>query len=44
MTTQLHCPVCSSEKIYSLLNTFHCKRCGNIWKEEKKKFKRMVNR
>jgi hypothetical protein len=22
--------------VYSLLKTFHCKRCGNIWKEEKK--------
>jgi hypothetical protein len=36
MSTQLRCPVCSSESIYSLLNTLRCKRCGNIWKEEKK--------
>ena len=34
--TQVRCPVCASEKVYSLLNTLHCKRCGNIWKEEKK--------
>jgi len=36
MTIQLHCPVCSSENVHSLLNTLHCKRCGNIWKVEKK--------
>ena len=35
MSTQ-RCPVCSSDNIYCLLNTLHCKRCGNIWKEEKK--------
>jgi response regulator of citrate/malate metabolism len=35
MTVQLRCPVCSSENVYSLLNTLHCKRCGNMWKEEK---------
>jgi hypothetical protein len=35
MSTQ-RCPVCSSENIYCLLNTLHCKRCGNIGKEEKK--------
>jgi hypothetical protein len=34
MATQAGCPVCSSEDVYSLLNTLHCKRCGNIWKEE----------
>jgi len=27
------CPVCSSDKVYSLLNTLRCKRCKNIWKE-----------
>jgi uncharacterized Zn ribbon protein len=43
MTIQARCPVCSSEKVYSLLNTMHCKRCGNIWKEEKKKSKKMEN-
>jgi hypothetical protein len=36
MVTQVHCPVCASEEVYSLLNTLHCKRCGNIWTEEKK--------
>ena len=36
MTTQLRCPFCSSEKVYSLLNTLHCKRCKNVWKEDKK--------
>jgi response regulator of citrate/malate metabolism len=36
MTTQLCCPFCSSEKVYSLLNTLHCKRCKNIWQEDKK--------
>jgi hypothetical protein len=35
MATQAGCPVCSSEEVYCLLNTLHCKRCGNIWKEEK---------
>jgi hypothetical protein len=28
-----NCPVCSSDEVYSLLNTLHCKRCKNIWKE-----------
>jgi hypothetical protein len=36
MVTQVRCPVCASEDVYSLLKTLHCKRCGNIWKEEKK--------
>jgi uncharacterized Zn ribbon protein len=36
MVTQVRCPVCASEDVYSLLKAFHCKRCGNIWKEEKK--------
>ena len=36
MATQVRCPVCAGEDVYSLLNTLHCKRCGNIWKEEKK--------
>jgi hypothetical protein len=36
MVTQIKCPVCASENVYCLLNTLHCKRCGNIWKEEKK--------
>jgi len=35
MATQLPCPVCCSDEVYSLLDTLHCKRCGNIWKEEK---------
>jgi len=34
MVTQ-KCPVCASENVYCLLNTLHCKRCGNIWTEEK---------
>jgi len=36
MATQVRCPVCDSENVYSLLKTLHCKRCGNIWKENKK--------
>ena len=28
-----NCPVCSSDKVYYLLDTLHCKRCKNIWKE-----------
>jgi hypothetical protein len=35
MATQEGCPVCSSKDVYGLLNTLHCKRCGNIWKEVK---------
>ena len=35
MMTQGSCPVCAGEEVYCLLNTLHCKRCGNIWKEEK---------
>jgi hypothetical protein len=35
MITQGCCPVCASEEVYCLLNTLHCKRCGNIWTEEK---------
>jgi hypothetical protein len=27
------CPICSSDRVYSLLNTLHCKRCKHIWKE-----------
>lgn len=26
------CPVCSSDEVYDLLDTLHCKRCKNIWK------------
>jgi len=33
--TQVHCPVCASEEVYCLLDTLHCKRCGNIWTAEK---------
>jgi hypothetical protein len=36
MMTQVRCPVCASDDVYSLLNTLHCKRCGTIWTEEKK--------
>jgi hypothetical protein len=28
------CPFCASDRVYSLLNTLHCKRCKNIWKED----------
>jgi hypothetical protein len=28
-----NCPVCSSDEVYDLLHTLHCKRCKNIWKE-----------
>jgi hypothetical protein len=35
MTTRSRCPFCSSEEIYCLLDTLHCKRCKNVWKEEK---------
>lgn len=37
MAPQLHCPVCASDEVYRLLDTLHCKRCGNIWTEEKDK-------
>ncbi|MDD1696751.1 MAG: hypothetical protein LUQ36_00130 [Methanoregula sp.] len=36
MEIEIRCPVCSSKQVYSLLNSLRCKRCGNIWKEEKK--------
>jgi len=35
MVTPGSCPVCAGEDVYSLLDTLHCKRCGNIWTEEK---------
>ena len=35
MTIRSRCPFCSSEEIYRLLDTLHCKRCKNLWKEEK---------
>ncbi|HJX55368.1 MAG TPA: hypothetical protein VJ350_00895 [Methanoregula sp.] len=34
MVTQGNCPVCASDDVYSLMDTLHCKRCGNIWTEE----------
>ena len=34
MTTQIRCPFCSSDRVYSLLNTLHCKRCKNMWHRE----------
>ena len=34
MTEACRCPACSSDKVYSLLGTLHCKRCKHIWKEE----------
>jgi transcription initiation factor TFIIIB Brf1 subunit/transcription initiation factor TFIIB len=36
MEIEISCPICSSKHVYSLLNSLRCKRCGNIWKEEKK--------
>jgi hypothetical protein len=27
-----NCPVCSSDEVYDLLHTLHCKRCKHIWK------------
>ena len=35
MVTQERCPVCGSEEVYVMVDTFHCKRCANIWTEEK---------
>ena len=35
MVTQGSCPVCGSDEVYSLMDTLHCKRCQNIWTEEK---------
>ncbi len=32
MTEACRCPACSSDKVYSLLGTLHCKRCKHIWK------------
>ena len=43
MVTQ-KCPVCASENVYCLLNTLHCKRCGNIWTEEKTPRNRYIER
>ena len=34
MVTQGNCPVCASDDVYCLMDTLHCKRCGNIWTEE----------
>jgi hypothetical protein len=33
--TQGRCPVCGSEEVYVMVDTLHCKRCANIWTEEK---------
>jgi hypothetical protein len=27
------CPLCGSDRVYPLLNTWRCKRCKHIWKE-----------
>lgn len=35
MTAPCRCPFCNSEKVYSLLGTLHCKRCKNLWTEER---------
>ena len=29
------CPFRASDQVYSLLNTLRCKRCKNIWKENR---------
>ena len=42
METEVSCPICSSKNVYSLLNSLRCKRCGNIWKEEKKNGSKFV--
>ena len=34
MVTQGNCPVCASDDVYCLMDTLHCKRCGNIWTED----------
>ena len=39
MVTPGRCPVCGSDEVYSLMDTLHCKRCQNIWTEEKKRRK-----
>jgi response regulator of citrate/malate metabolism len=39
MVTPGRCPVCGSDAVYCLLDTLHCKRCQNIWTEEKKRSK-----
>lgn len=43
MTMEISCPICSSKNVYSLMNSLRCKRCGNIWKEEKKNSSNFVN-
>ena len=40
---EISCPICSSKNVYSLMNSLRCKRCGNIWKEEKKNSSNFVN-
>jgi hypothetical protein len=35
MTALSRCPFCNSEKVYSVLDTLHCKRCKNLWTEER---------
>jgi hypothetical protein len=35
MTALSRCPFCSSEKVYALVNTMHCKRCKNLWTPDK---------
>ena len=29
------CPVCGSEEVYVMVDTLHCKRCANIWTDNK---------
>ena len=37
MANPVSCPVCASANVYCLLDTFHCKRCGNLWKATKER-------
>ena len=39
MVNQGSCPVCGSDEVYCLMDTLHCKRCANIWTEEKNRRK-----
>lgn len=36
MTLPIRCPFCASERVYTLMDTRHCKRCKGMWHENKK--------
>jgi len=36
MTPPIRCPFCASERVYTLMDTRHCKRCKGMWHENKK--------